>query len=73
MSTMTCAPQQAQIGEAAGVVWRLLDEEGPMTLPALVKSSGLPRDLAMQAVGWLAREDKLSFEERSRRRLVSLA
>jgi hypothetical protein len=72
MSAATCAPQQAQIGEAAGVVWRLLDEAGPMSLPALVKASGLPRDLAMQAVGWLAREEKLSFEEHGRRRLISL-
>lgn len=53
----------AQIGETAGAVWRLLDANGPMTISKLVKELDAPRDLTMQAVGWLAREDKLEFEE----------
>jgi hypothetical protein len=31
-----------------------------------------PRDVVMQAVGWLAREDKIDIEENSRSRVVSL-
>jgi len=33
---------------------------------------GEPRDLVMQALGWLAREDKLSIEEEGRSRILSL-
>lgn len=61
----------AQIGEAAGTVWRILSEGGPLSLAKLVKQSELPRDLVMQAVGWLAREDKIVIDD-SRSRVVSL-
>lgn len=60
-----------QIGEAAGAVWRVLADRGPLSLAKLVKEVGLPRDLVMQAVGWLAREDKLAIDD-SRSRMVSL-
>jgi hypothetical protein len=62
----------AQIGETAGAVWRLLDVSGPMSISKLVKEVDAPRDLTMQALGWLAREDKISIDEESRSRLVSL-
>jgi hypothetical protein len=38
----------------------------------LVKAVGEPRDTVMQALGWLAREDKLSIEEEGRSRIISL-
>jgi hypothetical protein len=60
------------IGETAGQVWRLLAQRGPMSMAQLVKAVGQPRDTVMQALGWLAREDKLVIEETSRRRVVSL-
>ena len=62
----------AQIGETAGAVWRLLDANGPMTISRLVKELDAPRDLTMQAIGWLAREDKITIEEEARSRVVSL-
>jgi hypothetical protein len=62
----------AQIGEAAGVLWRLLDQDGRQSVAKLVKASGLPRDLAMQALGWLAREDKVTIDDEGRSRVVSL-
>jgi hypothetical protein len=52
-----------QIGEAAGLVWRTLAAQGPLSYAKLVKATGAPRDAVMQAVGWLAREDKLEFED----------
>jgi hypothetical protein len=61
-----------QIGEVAGTVWQVLDTDGPMSLAKLAKSTDAPRDLVMQAVGWLAREEKVEFEESSRGRIVSL-
>lgn len=62
----------AQIGQTAGIVWRTLDEQGPMSLSKLVRVIGEPRDAVMQAIGWLAREDKIWIEEDHRSRMVSL-
>ena len=50
------------IGEAAGKVWGYLNERREATTPVLVKQIGLPRDVAQRAVGWLAREDKISID-----------
>lgn len=61
-----------QIGETAGVIWRLLSDRGPLTTARVVKESGAPRDLAMQALGWLAREDKITIDAESRSRTVAL-
>ncbi len=61
-----------QIGHTAGLVWKALSENGPMTLAKLVKAVSEPRDTVMQALGWLAREDKLNIEEEGRTKTVSL-
>ena len=50
------------IGETAGRSGKLLVDDGPMSPAKLVKTVGAPRDVVMQAIGWLAREDKVSFE-----------
>jgi DNA-binding transcriptional ArsR family regulator len=60
------------IGETAGVVWQVLSKNGPMTIAKLVKAVDEPRDTVMQALGWLAREDKVCIEEEGRGRVVSL-
>ncbi|MHB0955100.1 MAG: winged helix-turn-helix domain-containing protein [Pirellulaceae bacterium] len=61
-----------QIGETAGVVWHQLDKKGPMTLAQLAKEVDAPRDIVMQAVGWLAREGKIEIEDTGRKRIVFL-
>ncbi|MBN2217156.1 MAG: winged helix-turn-helix domain-containing protein [Pirellulales bacterium] len=61
-----------EIGETAGLVWNLLDKSGPTTLTKLVKTADKPRDLVMQALGWLAREEKIEIHEERRSRIVSL-
>lgn len=60
-----------QIGEIAGAVWRVLSDQGPLSTAKLLKAVDSPRDLVMQAVGWLAREDKIVIDD-SRSRVVSL-
>jgi hypothetical protein len=72
---MTAATQTslvASIGEMAGIVWTILSENGPMTMAKLVKAVGEPRDIVMQALGWLAREDKITIVEENRSRVISL-
>ena len=68
-TTTTCTEQ---IGEAAGAVWHCLQDSGRISLAKLTKTIDLPRDIVMQAVGWLAREDKVEIEETSRGRVISL-
>jgi hypothetical protein len=61
-----------QIGETAGRVWQTLNTSGPLSLAKLAKQIDAPRDVVMQAVGWLAREGKISIEDGTRGRTVSL-
>ena len=61
------------IGEAAGMIWHVLDENGSMSLTKIVKLVDAPRDLVMQGIGWLAREDKLIIEETKRGKIISLS
>lgn len=72
MATLTKESGVAEIGQAAGAVWHLLSDKGPQTIAKLVKEIDAPRDTVMQALGWLAREDKIEIEEDSRTRTVSL-
>ena len=72
MATLAACSGTTQIGAAAGEVWDVLQTQGPQSLSKLVKSVGRPRDQVMQAVGWLAREDKICIDEEGRTKVVSL-
>jgi len=72
MATATSASCIDQIGETAGLVWQKLDEDGPVSISKLVGLIDAPRDTVMQAIGWLAREGKVSIEQTKRGRVVSL-
>lgn len=61
-----------EIGYTAGTVWETLSQSGPMSMTRLVKETGAPRDLVMQAVGWLAREDKITIADEGRSRVIRL-
>jgi hypothetical protein len=70
MLTMGSAVQQ--IGEVAGTVWHVLNENGSLSLAKLVERVGGNRDVVMQAVGWLAREGKIEITETKRGRVLAL-
>lgn len=72
MATTSPVSCVMHIGEVAGTVWRTLSDEGPVTLAKLVKMVDEPRDTVMQAVGWLAREGKVGFDENGRNRKIFL-
>ena len=72
MATAPSATSIEQIGETAGQVWRVLSETGPLSFTKLTKEVDAPKDLVMQAIGWLAREDKIAIEEDGRTKMVSL-
>ena len=72
MATPSSTSLVEQIGETAGKVWHTLSKDGAMSPAKLVKAVGEPRDVVMQAIGWLAREGKVAVEEQGRSRVVSL-
>lgn len=49
------------VGNTAGKVWHLLDNQGPQTLAQLKKKLGGSGDVVGFALGWLAREDKVDI------------
>ncbi len=55
-----------QIGEAAGKVWMFLKQNGESNLNQLKKGIKADPNLILQAIGWLAREDKLRIEKEGR-------
>jgi hypothetical protein len=63
---------ELSIGETAGRIWHCLSEHGSLSYAQLVKQVGQPRDLVMQALGWLAREEKILIGASGRRRVVTL-
>ena len=54
---------KATIGYNAGILWYLLSNNLRWSYKELQKSSGLNDIDLNMAVGWLAREDKIEFEE----------
>jgi len=40
-----------EVGQTAGDIWQLLDEERSLTITQLVKKIGAPRDQIMQSIG----------------------
>jgi Winged helix-turn-helix domain (DUF2582) len=61
-------------GEAAGLVYHRL-EEGECSLNQIkthLSINGIDSQLALMAVGWLAREDKISINRESNRWFVHL-
>lgn len=51
-----------KIGINAGIVWRTLHRNDPMTLDDLAKAAELNLPDTAAAIGWLAREDKILFQ-----------
>ena len=54
---------KAQIGENAGIVWRTLESKGSLSFEELQTETNLDLLQVFTAVGWLAREDKISFNK----------
>jgi hypothetical protein len=63
---------QPQVGETAGRVWHLLNDRGPQTLAQLRKCLDGSGEFVGFAVGWLAREDKVTITQEKRSLKVAL-
>jgi predicted ArsR family transcriptional regulator len=62
----------AQVGETAGRIWHLLNDEGPQTFPQLKKKLDVSGELLSFALGWLAREDKVDITQEKKTIKVAL-
>jgi hypothetical protein len=54
---------KGKIGESAGIVWRTLESKGCLTIEELQEQTKLGMLELFSAIGWLAREDKISFNK----------
>ncbi len=61
-----------QIIEAAGKTWRTLGEKGEVNVQQLPRLLNENDAVTYQALGWLAREDKINYASRSNTTFVSL-
>lgn len=55
-----------EIGVVAGAIWRALDANGEITLAKLKKEVKAEGPLFDWAIGWLAREDKITLTREKR-------
>jgi hypothetical protein len=51
------------IGENAGIIWGILSEKGEVPLSDLKKTTKLDDMNLFLALGWLAREGKVGFDQ----------
>ena len=61
-----------KIIEAAGKTWKYLAENGPANICETGKSLKIKDERVYQALGWLAREDKINYSETNKKIYVSL-
>ena len=60
-----------KIGEDAGIVWNALNDLGKLDVKQLKKATKLRTDKELfAAIGWLAKEEKLLFEENEKGELL---
>ena len=58
--------------ETAGKAWRFLGQNGQTNVQQLSKALKEKDELVLQAIGWLAREDKIDNTIKNRRTFVAL-
>lgn len=61
-----------EIGESAGKIWQYLNEHPASTVQQINKALKLKESLLCMAIGWLAREGKLAFNEKGKTLKLSL-
>ena len=61
-----------EVIKTAGKIWKTLREKDQLTITQLPRSLKVPSVVAYQALGWLAREDKIEYHKKGDKVLVSL-
>jgi predicted transcriptional regulator len=58
------------VGKTAGRVWELLKKNHEMTISQLPKALKQKDTVVYQAVGWLAREDKIAYRTKGNKTVL---
>jgi hypothetical protein len=61
-----------KIGNTAGKIWEVLRAKGEVNIAQLPRTLKQPSVIVYQALGWLAREDKLKYKSKANKTYVSL-
>jgi len=61
-----------EIGKTAGEIWKYLGRNGMVSLTDLPNKVKVNPERLHQAVGWLAREDKVKFTKEGRTTYIAL-
>ena len=61
-----------RIGEIAGRIWTVIGEKQNVNISRPRKLSKERGEIVYQALGWLAREDKINYHTKERKTFVSL-
>lgn len=61
-----------EIGENAGLIWNTLETKGEMQISKLKKTTELSVEDFYLALGWLARENKISLFENKLQKWICL-
>ena len=64
--------ENTRIGLNAGKVWRILNEKGELSMFELCRELGLTFEEVAVSIGWLARENKISFREKDNMLFVKI-
>ena len=57
--------KKEEIGTLAGIVWRALNEKRSLSFEDLQRETLLDTESICTAIGWLARENKIEFNEQN--------
>jgi Winged helix-turn-helix domain (DUF2582) len=61
-----------ELGAAAGKIWHYLEKNGSSSVTKITTETGLGKNDVQRAIGWLAKEDKLTIELKGRVETLSL-
>lgn len=62
-----------KIGKTAGQIWKVLKKKGEVNVAQLPKLLNEKSAVVYQALGWLAREDKIEYQIKAAKTFVFLA
>jgi hypothetical protein len=57
------------VGLSAGLLWKALEESGALSITDIKAKTKLDQDMVMLALGWLAREDKVTLSRTPKKRI----
>jgi len=60
------------IGKTAGEIWKYVNDNGPSTAIKIKSALGISNSQLYLALGWLAREDKITIEDHEQSHKVYL-